>query len=106
MVENILVTQGECPTVIKERGGKSAILNQKDLENLEKWLGRGKFSLKTVYKSEGSKCNMKVWKDSVIAKPDLLIVGKTEDGKVFGGYAHEKIDYFSPGRYYINDPKV
>ena len=82
VLRKVVHDDDRCPAV------PSAIINQADREQLEDWLDFS-FNLKPLWNSSGSACNHTDFKEAVEDTKKVLIIAKTQQGKILGGYTQK-----------------
>jgi hypothetical protein len=96
-MHDVLLYGGKCPA---DDGDEplvdSEILNDKDLANLEKWMGKEIKSLTKLYESTGTgTCYPETFRTNLAGKSNVLIVLKTLAGNKLGFFTPVGYDHFT-----------
>lgn len=84
---------GKCPTD-QETVDDSDILDEKDLANLEKWMGKSISKMTKVYESIEGQCYPETFRTNLKGKDNVLIVLKTLAGNKLGFFTPVGYDNF------------
>lgn len=82
LLRKVVHDDDRCPAV------PSAIIDQADRAQLEDWFDFN-FNLKPLWNSTGSSCNHTEFKEAVEDTKKVLILAKTQQGKILGGYTQK-----------------